>query len=64
MNFTTCIYALHKVFPYVYSLIPETPLDLLDKLLTIDPSKRLSSEEALQHPFLCDVNKDNMPTLM
>lgn len=43
------------------SYIPEVPLDLLDKLLTLDPKKRLSSEDALQHPFLDGIDKDVIP---
>ena len=50
-------------FFQIYSLIPEVPLDLLDKLLTLDPAKRLTSEEALKHRFLSDVDKNNIPSL-
>uniref|UniRef100_A0A1X7VQH1 Protein kinase domain-containing protein n=2 Tax=Amphimedon queenslandica TaxID=400682 RepID=A0A1X7VQH1_AMPQE len=43
------------------NIIPEVPLDLLDKLISIDPSKRISSEEALNHPFLINATKDSIP---
>ena len=39
------------------SIIPEVPLDLLDKLLTLDPSKRYTAQQSLQHPFLRNVDK-------
>ncbi len=32
-------------------------LNLLDRMLQINPAKRISIEEALQHPFLADVTK-------
>jgi cell division cycle 2-like protein len=31
--------------------LSETGLDLLQKLMTYDPSKRISAEEALKHPW-------------
>ena len=43
--------------------IPDVPLDLLDKLLTLDPSKRLNATEALEHRFLAGVDKNNIPSL-
>ena len=43
--------------PPTRSSIPEVPLDLMDKLLTLDPAKRMSAAEALNHPFLKEVNK-------
>ncbi|ORX90494.1 Pkinase-domain-containing protein [Basidiobolus meristosporus CBS 931.73] len=38
---------LRNRFPYV----TESGLDLLSKLLTYDPEKRITAEEALQHPY-------------
>ena len=32
--------------------IPYTALDLLDKMLTFNPHKRISVEQALAHPYL------------
>ncbi len=43
--------------------IPEIPLDLLDRLLTLDPGKRLTANEALEHPFLAGIDRDNIPSL-
>lgn len=45
------------------TIIPDSPLDLLDKLLALDPSKRMNSEDALKHPFLAEVDIQNLPTL-
>lgn len=42
------------------SLFPnasDQALDLLDRLLEFDPSKRISADDALAHPFLTDVDK-------
>ncbi|KAH9113819.1 hypothetical protein LEN26_007244 [Aphanomyces euteiches] len=39
---------LDKLFPNVKS----NALDLLDKMLVFDPTKRISVEEALEHPYL------------
>lgn len=36
-------------------LIPESALELMDKMLALDPNKRISAEESLKHPFL-DIN--------
>lgn len=36
-------------------VIPEVALELIDKLLALDPNKRISAEESLKHPFL-DIN--------
>ena len=43
-----------------YCSLPEDALDLLDQMLTLDPSKRASCEEALNHAFLKDVNPDEI----
>lgn len=33
-------------------------LDLLDKLLQLDPSKRITAEEAMRHPYFADLPKE------
>ncbi|XP_002163199.2 cyclin-dependent kinase 13 [Hydra vulgaris] len=35
-----------------YASLPKDALDLLDQMLVLDPSKRITSEETLKHPFL------------
>lgn len=52
-----------KVKEEFTGVIPDVPLDLLDRLLTLDPARRLSAEEALKHRFLASVDKDNVPSL-
>lgn len=44
-----------------YQRLPEEQMvkvtqlkDLLDKILTLDPSKRISINDALKHPFIQD----------
>ncbi|KAL1361665.1 hypothetical protein HN51_010002 [Arachis hypogaea] len=39
---------LARIFPHVHPLA----IDLVDKMLTIDPTKRITVEEALAHPYL------------
>lgn len=43
-----------------YFELPKHALDLLDHMLYMDPSKRISSEDALRHPFLADVKPDKI----
>ena len=40
-----------KQFGKVFVGIPNTALDLLEKLLTLNPVERLSSHQALEHPY-------------
>lgn len=39
-------------------LVEPLLLDLIDKLLEIDPCERITAEEALQHPYFGDFNED------
>ena len=39
-------------FARIYPNASAVALDLLEKLLTFDPSKRITVEEALEHPYL------------
>jgi len=39
--------------------LDELGLDLLSKMLTYEPSKRISARDALRHPFFDDLNKLN-----
>eukprot|EP00093_Oithona_nana_P007721 07721.XXX_53507_55065_1 [CDS] Oithona nana genome sequencing. len=36
-------------------------LDLLDKMLVYDPSKRISAKQALKHPYFDDLDKSDLP---
>jgi len=36
-------------------------LDLLDKMLTFDPAKRISAKQCLQHPYFDDLDKMELP---
>ena len=47
------------IFVYLaISRLPADAVDLLDKLLQLDPSLRLSAPEALQHPFIKNASGD------
>ena len=39
----------------LWESLPESAFDLLDRCLELHPQRRVSAEEALQHPFLADV---------
>ena len=41
--------------------LPSPALDLLDRMLTLDPARRCSAEHALVSDFLCNVEPSRMP---
>ncbi|NXG59816.1 MK15 kinase, partial [Hemiprocne comata] len=54
-TFSPCFLACRRRVTFEEILPPSAPppaLDLLKKLLVLDPGKRLSAEEALQHPYV------------
>lgn len=47
--------------PDLHTIIPNMPddaLDLMEKLMTINPNKRLTVQEALEHPYLSQFHND------
>jgi len=47
---------IQKLFPAA----DPVALDLLDKMLQFNPNKRLTAQQALQHPFLKNVQREQM----
>jgi serine/threonine protein kinase len=45
-----------KNFKDIFRGAPAEAIDLLDKLLVFNPKKRLTVEEALEHPYLAEVH--------
>ncbi|XP_070565821.1 cyclin-dependent kinase 12-like [Ptychodera flava] len=45
-----------------FQFLPDPALDLMDEMLTLDPSKRISADKALECPWLKDLDHNRMPT--
>ncbi len=43
-----------------YGMIPPPALDLFDQMLELDPTRRISAEEALKSPWLVNVNSSSV----
>uniref|UniRef100_A0A8D3DCN1 Cyclin-dependent kinase 12 n=1 Tax=Scophthalmus maximus TaxID=52904 RepID=A0A8D3DCN1_SCOMX len=44
-----------------FAFLPTPALDLLERMLTLDPARRCTSEQALHSDFLCNVEPNKMP---
>lgn len=44
----------YNLLDKIFTNLPPTGIDLLDRLLTFDPKRRISAAEALKHPFFAD----------
>ena len=40
----------------VFPDVPPEALDLIDRMLDLNPNRRISVDEALQHPFLASLH--------
>lgn len=45
-------------FEELFPMLDKDGIDLMDKLLTVDPDQRISIREAMDHPFFNGINKD------
>jgi serine/threonine protein kinase len=42
------------------SVMDECAIDLLTKMVQLEPSRRISAKEALEHPFFREYGKENV----
>ena len=42
---------------FIFPDVPADALDLIDKMLDLNPEKRISVEDALEHPFLASLHE-------
>lgn len=48
-----------KVFDTLFSKISPSAIDLLKKMLTFDPKRRISAAQAMEHPFFEDIHYED-----